>query len=213
MAKVIGFIDGFNLYHAIMQTDEKGKQPYAKYRWLNYWKLIECFLGENDILEDVYYFSAYVSWGGLAGMEKKERHQIFVDVQRDFGVKVVLGRFRPVRKTCLALCKRAYQTYEEKRTDVNIATTMLKLAFLDRYQKGILISGDSDIVPALEAIKEVKPSTQIMVVVPIERKGIALSNAAHLVRHMKESHLKRCLLPLEVSLKKQAIVTCPVSWR
>ncbi len=213
MTKVIGFIDGFNLYHAIMQTDKNGNQPYAKYRWLDYRKLIEGFLEESDVLEDVYYFSAHVSWDSPAGKEKRERHQTFITAQKDRGVKVILGRFRPVWKTCMAACKKPYQTYEEKRTDVNIAVTMLKLAFLDQYQKAILISGDSDMIPALEAVKEVRPLTKIMTVIPIERKGTALSNASHLVRHMKESHLKKCLLPYEIALKNGVIVNCPLNWR
>ena len=111
MAKTIEFIDGFNLYHAITQRDEHGRYPYSNYKWLDYWKLIECYLGPQDVLDDVYYFTAYVSWKTADGVEKKKKHQSFVAVQKERGVKVVMGRFRPVWRKCYAVCKRQYQTY------------------------------------------------------------------------------------------------------
>ena len=213
MVKVMGFIDGFNLYHALTQEDEKGSRPYAKYRWLDYWKLTECFLGPGDSLEAVHYFTAFVAWDSSAGKEKRERHQAFVEVQRDRNVKIIEGRFRPVWKQCKAVCKKRFQTYEEKRTDVNIAVTMLKLAVENKFEKAILITGDSDLIPALEAIRVVDASSRIMVVVPVGRTAIALSNQAHFVRRMKESHLKRCVLPQEVTLKNGVIIQCPEKWR
>jgi len=47
-----------------------------------------------------------------------------------------------------------YQTYEEKRTDVNIAIKILEDAFLWKYERAIIMSWDSDIVPAIESVKK-----------------------------------------------------------
>lgn len=212
MTRTIGFIDGFNLYHALTEADKLGHRRYAGYRWLDYRKLVECYLRADDILSEVYYFTAYASWNTPSGLEKKQKHQNFVSIQRERGVTVVLGRFRPVWKKCMAVCKQRYQTYEEKRTDVNIAITMLKLAVSGQYEKAILISGDSDLIPALEAVREARPEIKIATVVPIDRNGQALINASNTVLHMKESHLRKSLLPREVTLKNGTVIKCPVGW-
>lgn len=167
---------------------------------------------EGDELSAVFYFTAYASWKTTSGIGKKERHQNFVRIQRELGVEVVLGRFRPVWRKCLAECKKKYETHEEKRTDVNIAVTMLKLAMLDQYEKAILVSADSDIIPAIQAIKETRPSIRISVVAPIERPAIALSNVAHSELRMKEKHLKESLLPREITLKNGKVICCPDGW-
>ncbi len=212
MTRTIGFIDGFNLYHALTEADHLGNRRYVGYRWLDYRKLVECYLRVGDILSEVYYFTAYASWNTPSGIEKKQKHQSFVIVQRECGVTVVLGRFRPTWKKCMATCKQRYQTYEEKRTDVNIAITMLKLAMLGQYEKAILISGDSDLTPAIKAVRETRPKIKITTVVPIGRTGKALINASDSDLNMKESHLRKSLLPREVALKNGRVITCPTGW-
>jgi len=58
MAKVMFFIDGFNVYHSI-----KRKKEYHKYLWLNYRST------------KVYYFSAYATWKP----HSMKRHRKLVD--------------------------------------------------------------------------------------------------------------------------------------
>lgn len=212
MARIHAFVDGFNVYHALMQEDSRGRQPYARYRWLDYWRLAECFLAEGDVLAATHYFTAYVPWKTGNGPDKKARHQALVRAQRARGVRVVLGRFRPVTKTCMGACKQTYRTYEEKRTDVNIAVAMLEGAVRGEYEEAILISGDSDLVPAVEAVKRIRPGVRVAVVAPVERKAAALWNVADRKLHMKRSHLNKSLLPAEVDLGGGRSVICPPEW-
>lgn len=213
VARTTAFVDGFNVYHALVAPNASGQRPFAKYKWLDYRKLAECYVRRGDALEAVYYFTAYAPWKSPSGQAKRERHHNLVAAQRACGVRVVLGRFRPVEKVCLARCRQTYSTYEEKRTDVNIAVTMVKLALLGSYEKAILISADSDLVPALEAIRSVKPAIWMMVVAPVGRTAKALFNAAHYREHMKLSHLKRSLLPARVEVAGRPVIECPAEWR
>jgi len=48
MADVIALIDGFNVYHALAQRSHHGGYPYRTYKWINYWKLAECFVPKTD---------------------------------------------------------------------------------------------------------------------------------------------------------------------
>jgi hypothetical protein len=55
--RVISFIDGFNLYHAIDKLD----QPHLK--WLDLRSLSLVFIcPQSQSLDGVYYFSAYADW-------------------------------------------------------------------------------------------------------------------------------------------------------
>lgn len=208
MTKVNGFIDGFNLYHALSHRDPRGGYPYKAYRWLDYWKLVECFLYPGDSLEAVYYFTAYAQWN----KGKKARHSTFTRVLKDRNVTVVLGRFRMVTKTCHGQCRQKYTTFEEKRTDVNIAASIIELAVHGAFEKAILISADSDLIPALQAARRLNNLVKFSVVKPIGLKGEALSNAANYTLHMNVSHLKKCLLPQTVTLKDGSKITAPQGW-
>lgn len=52
MERVAAFIDGFNLYHAIVEL----QKPHLK--WVNLWTLTETFIKRrSQRLDKVYYFS------------------------------------------------------------------------------------------------------------------------------------------------------------
>ncbi len=46
--------------------------------------------------------------------------------------------------------------FVEKGTDVQIATDMLRRAYVNAYDTAILVSGDSDLVPAVEGGKKLE---------------------------------------------------------
>ena len=54
-------------------------------------------------------------------------------------------------------------------TDVNIATHLLVDAFQNKYDKAILISGDSDLVPPIQMIKKLQLDKKIIVAFPPNR--------------------------------------------
>ena len=117
MTEVIAFIDGFNLYHAIVDKDSRSPHTYYQFKWLNYKELVNCFLETGDNLKDIKLFTAYFQHNP----RKKSRHKKLNMVQKDLGVDIIFGRFRDVEKKC-RLCHRKYWIPEEKRTDVNIAS-------------------------------------------------------------------------------------------
>jgi uncharacterized LabA/DUF88 family protein len=46
-----------------------------------------------------------------------------------------------------------FTTFEEKETDVNLALKIFEDAFFDNYDRAIIISGDSDIIPVIATIR------------------------------------------------------------
>lgn len=204
MNRVSFFIDGFNVFHAL-----DCKISYHKYKWLDYWALAKCFVTSKDKIIDVYYFTAYAEWEA----DKKARHQLLIRALNMNGVKIIFGKFKLRDKKC-RICHRTYQTFEEKQTDVNISVKLFQCAYNDTFDKGILVTGDSDIVPAIKAVKESFPAKQIGVVIPIGRSAEDMKNACDFHMKMKEKHLRDSQFPdsIIIDAAKGITLNRPPMW-
>ncbi|WP_103615282.1 NYN domain-containing protein [Campylobacter concisus] len=190
------YIDGFNLYHSILDLHDN------KLKWLNLRALCERFLRQDDILNDVYFFSAYLTHN----QDKFSRHQNYVKALQSVGVTPIMGKFKKKYPKC-KLCHRQYQTYEEKESDINIAITLLRDAFLDDFDKAFLITADTDLVSTIKMIKGVFPQKRIILLTPPKRHIYAreLIQSANASFEIKQSRLKQCLLPDTLEFNGQTI--------
>jgi hypothetical protein len=57
MARIVVYVDGFNVYHALQRNPS-----YHKYKWLDYPALARCYVGGSDVLEKLYLFTAFATW-------------------------------------------------------------------------------------------------------------------------------------------------------
>lgn len=78
----------------------------------------------------------------------------------------------------------------------------------------MLVSGDSDLVPAVRAVKASFPSKGIGLIVPIGRSWKELQGYCDFRMKMKEKHLESSQFPDTVVLDAatQTTVTRPTSW-
>lgn len=200
-------MDGFNLYHAI---DDLGPDHL---KWVNLWTLAERFARPPQAtLERVYYYSAYATWMP----DSHRRHRAYVAALIASGVTPVLGRFK--NKTILCkLCGRRFCGHEEKESDVNIALGLYRGAVRDEYTLAIVVSGDSDLAPAIRLVRQDFPTKQILVLTPVGRGPSGdLLNAAGGFRNgrrMKRSHIDAALLPQHVhDSNGQVAATRPIEY-
>lgn len=156
--RTIAYVDGFNLYHAIKDLN----RPELK--WVNLWSLSESLLRKNEELVEVNYFSAYATWIPDA----YKRHRDYTKALQEEGVELVLGQFKDKFLTCRK-CGRQYTTKEEKETDVNIALRLVTDAILDRYDRAILITADTDLAAAVDSARHHCPNKEIFVAAPPKR--------------------------------------------
>jgi uncharacterized LabA/DUF88 family protein len=202
MEKVIFFFDGFNLYHAL------ANKRFYRYKWIDITSLAEKFITKKDKIEDIYYFTALAIWSP----DKVRRHKAFIKAQEIKGVKTIYGEFRRRDKEC-RICKKTYQTFEEKQTDLNIAIQLFKLSIQDKYDKALIISGDSDLIPAIEAVKSTFPHKKIGVIIPIGRSAEQLKQTCDFYMKMKEKHLKASMLPDVINLGDDKKIERPNLWK
>ena len=161
MAKVAVLIDGFNVYHAI-----DDRPDLHRFKWLDYRSLAEKFVIGNDELVRVLWFTAYLYYKP----EKAHKHQRLVKANQSRDVEVVFGLFRRKSRYVPQIGQKIWMP-EEKRTDVNIAVRLLEMAYDDVYEKAIIVTGDSDMVPAIEAVRARYPEKRIGIVTPIGRRA------------------------------------------
>jgi uncharacterized LabA/DUF88 family protein len=203
MARVSFFIDGFNLYHAL-----DNDVNLQRFKWLNFRRLAELYLRGQDTIADIFYFTALAHWD--AG--KVSRHKLFIQAQESFDVKTIYGKFKKVSKRC-DVCGKNYKTHEEKQTDVNIAIKLFEQAKSDTYDNAVILSGDSDQVPAIRATKANFPSKRICVLVPPGRHTKLLQQEADLYSKIKPQQLASALLPDEITLTNGKQIRCPLEWK
>jgi uncharacterized LabA/DUF88 family protein len=209
MAKYIFFVDGFNLYHALDYTHTGPDHfKYRKFKWLNLQKLASLYVGRLDTLEKVILFTAFATWDPA----KVARHKLFVRANESVGVQVVYGEFKRKDKHC-QLCKRKFQTFEEKQTDVNIALSLFQLAVTDQYDRAVIVSGDTDLIPAIKAVRATFPNKQLGVILPIGKSSEDLLKHADFRFKMREHHLATSRFPDQIILPDKSMLDCPVSWR
>jgi uncharacterized LabA/DUF88 family protein len=203
MNRISFLIDGFNLYHSLEEN-----RDYHKYKWLNIRKLCECFVSSKSEIASVKYFSAYATWIP----DKYQRHMQYVRALKSTSVEVILGKFKKKTRLCLT-CRKYYLSHEEKRTDVNIAIQLLLVAMNDECDTIIIVSGDSDLIPAIQAVKSYFPNKKIGIIIPIGRVAVELENEVDFRMRIKEHHLRTSQFDDVIDLGKGVSIQRPVNWK
>jgi uncharacterized LabA/DUF88 family protein len=204
MRRIIFFIDGFNVYHALEDDIQ-----YHKHKWLNYAALSKCYITKKDTIERVLYFTAYAHWNP----SKVARHKVFIKALELEGVEIVFGKFKKRTKKC-RLCYKIYSTFEEKQTDVNIAIKLFQHAIDDDFDRAIIMSGDGDLIPAIKEVKKTFPAKEIGLVIPIGRRSEELKQECDFHMKMKQKHLTASQFPptIVIDPAKNIVLHRPPTW-
>lgn len=217
--KTILYVDGYNLYYGLLKS--------TPYKWLDLVKLLGKIAHENteDLeLVSVKFFTApikvnFASNAGNSQKSQQDYHRALQTLYTEFSL--ILGYFdategwfprhqKPVDRNDTV---KAWKL-EEKQTDVNIALDMYRDISNGKTEQVILVSNDSDLVPALKAIKEDFPSAIIGAIMPIIKRGTDKSRSPNASiskytdwtrNHVNESELEKAQLPELIPTKKKPI--------
>ena len=153
-------------------------------------------------------FTALATWNAA----KVERHKLFIRANESAGVSIVYGEFKRKEKLC-RLCHRRYPTFEEKQTDVNIALALLQYAIRDRYDRAVIVSGDTDLIPAIKAVRATFPAKRIGVILPIGKSSDDMIKHSDFRFKMREYHLASSRFPDRLILSDNSTLDCPPNWK
>jgi len=201
MKKVICFIDGFNIYHAIdeLNQDPKTRKKVASQqhlKWLNLHSLASAFVPpSSQELTEVFYFSAYATWMA----DPYARHRAYVAALKSTGIHDVMGHFKNKDKSCNR-CQASWVAHEEKESDVNLAIHLVEAAYQNRFDRALIMTADTDIVPAIKAVRKAFPDKIVDAVIPERRYRFAseMKQVCSNVIQIREHHFQNNLFPEEV---------------
>ena len=184
--RVACYIDGFNLYHSIDDL----KLPHLK--WVDPWALALSLCRTGETLTKVAYFSAYATWRADA----YARHRQYVAAIQYQKVECHMARFSAQTASCLK-CKTTWTRHEEKETDVHFSLTLLEDAIDNVFDRAIIISADSDHVPAVRRVRSRLPAKQMFVATPPGRhnKAREMLKICNSNTNITKGRIARCLLP------------------
>ena len=201
--RVVVYIDGFNLYHGMMQA------RLGSSRWLDLSAMSRLLQGENRRLELVRYFTARVR----DRPRDAERQSVHIDALRSHGgVEIDFGFFLRKKDIECSQCQNSWPDYEEKKTDVNIAVRLLNDALDDRFDVALIVSGDSDLVPAVESVRTRYPDKRLIVAFPPKRRSVDLEIAAHASFGILNNQIRASRLPNPVVTPEGIALQAPMGW-
>ena len=124
------FIDGSNLYHVLNQHFSRNDLKFGKFA--------EKLAGDRELVRTYYY---NIKQENGKGAEEQEK---FLSALYEI----------PYLEVKLGIVKQRGDAMVEKGVDMMIGVDILKNAYEDLYDSAILVSGDGDFYPALQAAKD-----------------------------------------------------------
>jgi uncharacterized LabA/DUF88 family protein len=195
MNGVYVYIDGYNFYAGI------NHRGWLKYGWCNFMQLAERLskkaFGSSFEIEEVKYYTAPVRIGQENTAGERERQELWLDAIRTEtpAVRVILGRFQKIGR----------DPRREKETDVNIAVDMQW--DVARFGRAILISADSDFIPAIRAVR--RASRPVIVFFPPNQDGYKTPGDCSVrIERITKEDLAACRLPESIPRAGKT----PITW-
>ena len=195
------YIDGFNLYYGAVKN--------TPWKWLDMERYFSLLLPDDDI-QTIKYFTAKILGS------HKPNQELYIEALSTLNkVQIIYGLFKYKKVKCLVKnCthqgSRLFNVPEEKRTDVNIAIHMIEDAINDKCDRLIVVSGDSDLVPAVKAVKLFDPIKKVIVYVPANNqvRGAAseLRNSSDRHKALPNNLLSKAQFPDQLTYSKGEII-------
>lgn len=215
MGDVVVYVDGFNLYNGLRR-----KHDHA-YLWLDVFELAH-LMRQGDQILTVRYYTAIVK-GEPDAARRQEIYLAALTAHRPAVVDVNRGHFkvktfRSCRKcdspwTCECDPPKEFKTYEEKLTDVALASAMVRDAAVGHGDITVLVSTDTDFQPAIRACLELAPARPILIACPPGRHSPRENFGGRVTAFaIKEEHLAAAQLPDKVTAADGRIYIRPDKW-
>jgi uncharacterized LabA/DUF88 family protein len=211
--KVIAYFDGFNYYEGLR------KKGWRKYYWQDIVKFVEFFLRPYQELEEVRYFSAIQKNSEKA----KRQDKLFQANKLNPKFNLILGEFRQRTRWRNIDCNgrkvgRKIKFWEEKKSDVALASYIIRDIILNMCDTIFLFSADSDLTPALDVIQEITYSVKkikIIIFFPPENFSMDLYKKANKIIKLENHEIKfqNSQLPDKVTLSDGFVIEKPEKWR
>jgi uncharacterized LabA/DUF88 family protein len=185
------YVDGFNLYY--------GSLKGTAYRWLDLFALARALVPRATVAS-VRFFTAKVH--GRGDPSRPTRQETYWSALRATGVEIIEGHFlehatamRTVNPPPLTV--QVWKA-EEKGSDVNLASYLVRDAFTGVFERALVLSNDSDLALPIRLVRD-EAKRPIRVGFPISnpnrRRSVQLQQVVTDFRDLRPNTLAACQLP------------------
>ena len=208
------YFDGYNFYYGAV----KG----TPYKWLNPVQLVKALLRDDHEIQSVKYFTAPIKTypHDAAALDHQK---VYLQALSTLPEVEIIQGFYSKNTTWIPVYEDACKTcdttrdgmirvvkLEEKRSDVNIATSMLMDAFHDKADVFVLVSGDTDFIGPVNIVRKDFGKT-VIVLNPHDRISW-LRDYASYYKDIPRDILAKCQLPDSIPYRKNQVITKPAAW-
>ena len=231
--RVAFLVDGFNLYHSV-KSAERHLQS-GPLRWLDLAGLCDTLLrsvfGPTASLESIHYFSALARHLEARKPDVVRRHRTFIAALEHSGVEVHLANFkrkdryetldqcrvsfsgsRKWRRVPVKFVRIRFRTNEEKETDVAIACKLLELLHTGQCDAAVLMTGDTDLAPAIRTARTLHPRALICAAFPFDRHNRDLERMVSRSFRISAPLYRTHQLPSSLVLTSGRVLSKPATW-
>jgi hypothetical protein len=208
MVKTFVYVDAFNLYFGCVKD--------TAYKWLDLARLCVLMLPNHQV-ERIKYFTARVS-SRAHDPAAPRRQELYLRALRTIpNLEIYYGHFlthpvlmrlanpQPNQKAFVWVIKT-----DEKGSDVNLATELLRDAYNGRFECAVIVSGDSDLLAPVEVVmNELK--LPVGVLNPQKRPCRVLARQATFYKHIRPGVLAASQFPATLT-DNNGTFSKPSSW-
>lgn len=206
MADVIVYVDGFNLYYGCLKR--------TPYKWLDLGRLSAVML-PNDTVMAIRYHTARISArpGNPSGPTDQ---QIYLRALRTIPtLSITYGHFLThsvqMRLTDVTPPKRVWvDKTEEKGSDVNLASHLVRDACQNAFKAAVLITNDSDLAEPVRIVRD-ELHLPVGILNPHEHHSAELKRVCTFQKRIRQSDLIACQFP-DVLRDAKGEIRKPPSW-
>ncbi len=206
MERVIVYIDGFNLYFGMKE------KRWRRYYWLNAHLLPENLLKPHQRLVETKYFTSRVS-SMPNDPEKAKRQGKYLEALSTIPMCTIFYEHYLGKEIRCNKCGHSWTTHEEKMTDVNISVELITDVYQDKFDTAFLISGDSDLVGPIKAVRRIFPRKRVVIGFPPLRHSLQLEKVANAVFTIGRKKIADSLFPDQIRKADGYILRRPDEWK
>lgn len=212
--RVTFYVDGFNFYYGLKRKKQVDRS-WQRFYWIDVVKLFEQFLGPDQELAKVVYFTA-----SPLDPDKSSRQSAFLNansILHPDKFEIVRGKY--MNKTIMCPhCHLAINRPEEKKTDVNLSVRMMGDCINNETDIVVVVSADTDLIPPIDFILNNFPDKKVKVYFPpanhsFDINGYMKAHKSNVVKLESNAvKFKNAIMPETVTVGARTY-TIPENWK
>ncbi len=206
MAIVNVHMDGFNLYYGALKR--------TPYKWLDVSKLAHSLL-PGDTIHELHYFTTRASSRPYNPTAAHDQSLYIRALRTIPNLRIVYGHFLthsvPMYLTGVTPPQKVWvDKTEEKGSDVNLASHLLRDAYLKRFEVAVLVTNDSDLAEPVRIVSQ-ELKLPIGILNPHQFHSRELRQYATFVRRIRQGDLISSQFPRVLTDRKGSFAK-PSGW-